>query len=599
MSYINLRRRMVNKPVISQTSSMVDVSQDSDTSAPLLRVYAFGAFRLDWQVPPFTAVDIWKSRTSARTLFKLLLCAPGRQASRSQLAGILWPETDEDKARESLRSASKVLRKVLRAASGEELLENRNNSTVLKLAEQSSLWVDADAFEDLISLAGRAVTPDEALALWQQAKTLLRGEFLADDLGSEWIGNRWIKMRRQALRMARCRMIHHLADIYVQGGQFNLAEEVLAQHIIRFPTDQDALYRLLLLLERQGCFEEAHLLYERTRRILEAAGKQPAKHVSTHYEQLRNVANAQERPANYALLTGVPEIPLLLEYAKERVAGDRLQPPQAPTEYTSNGPTPELFNLAIEMLWLVQQQQSWSCNELLSSIELALGRSDGMSPLALSRRQALALFVNLPAGLLGMMELGKHIATEEVLFLCGNVPPRLLGPVLARSIAGSGKGTSNLLLTIAPSCARVLTFWKKCGPPCISNASDRLASCPGAGRFWDIARTLQARVSLRRTRRRSQPAGGITHPAGQYPVLPQASCPNLTDLSGSAPVYSGSISPATRAHLLRAGICPGHAWAKTRGAALARTCPGDLPGTARRRPGLSLHLYESLHPVLE
>src|SRR2546430_6615412 len=50
-----------------------------------------------------TTEDLWKSRTSARTLFKLLLCAPDRQASRSQLAGILWPETDEDKARESLR----------------------------------------------------------------------------------------------------------------------------------------------------------------------------------------------------------------------------------------------------------------------------------------------------------------------------------------------------------------------------------------------------------------------------------------------------------------------------------------------------------------
>src|SRR5258708_937761 len=86
MSYIDLRRSMVNKPVISQTSIIVDMSQGSDTSAPLLRVSTFGAFRLDWQVPPFTTEDVWKSRTSARTLFKLLLCAPGRQASRSQLA---------------------------------------------------------------------------------------------------------------------------------------------------------------------------------------------------------------------------------------------------------------------------------------------------------------------------------------------------------------------------------------------------------------------------------------------------------------------------------------------------------------------------------
>ena len=283
----------MNKPVISQTSSMVDVSQSVDAHAPLLRVYTFGPFRLDWQVPPFTTEDVWKSRTSARTLFKLLLCAPGRQASRSQLAGMLWPETDEDKARESLRSASKVLRKVLQTAGGEELLEQRNQSTILKLAEQSHLWIDADAFEDLVSQAGQAMAPDEALALWQQAKALLRGEFLADDQGSEWMQHRWIKMRQQALRMARGRMVRHLADLYLQRGQVSLAEEVLQQHMLRFPTDQDALYLLLSLLEQQGCLEEARLLYERAKRTLEALGKQPAQHVRTRYERLRASITSQ------------------------------------------------------------------------------------------------------------------------------------------------------------------------------------------------------------------------------------------------------------------------------------------------------------------
>src|SRR6266852_959867 len=272
---------------MSQTSSMVGVSQSVDAPAPLLRVYTFGGFHLAWKAPPFTTEDVWKSRTSARTLFKLLLCAPGRQASRSQLAGILWPETVEDKARESLRSASKVLRKVLQTARGEELLEQRNQSAILKLAEQSRLWVDADAFEDLVSQAGQATTPDEALALWQQAKALLRGEFLVDDQGSEWMRHRWIKMRQQALRMARGRMVRHLADLYLQRGQVSLAEEVLQQHLLRFPTDQDALYLLLALLEQQGCLEEARLLYERAKRTLEALGKQPAQHVRTRYERLQ------------------------------------------------------------------------------------------------------------------------------------------------------------------------------------------------------------------------------------------------------------------------------------------------------------------------
>ena len=256
---------------------------------PLVRFTSTGRCLL------FTTEELWKSRTSARTLFKLLLCAPGRQASRSQLAGILWPETDEDKARESLRSACKVLRKVLRTASGEELLEQRNQNTILKLAEQSRLWVDADAFEELISQAGRATTPDEALALWQQAKALLHGEFLADDQGSEWMRHRWIKMRQQALRMARGRMVRHLADLYLQRGQVSLAEEVLEQHIIRFPTDQDALYRLLLLLEQQGCLEEACVLYKRTSYTLEAVGKQPAAHVRACYERLQKAMLAGER----------------------------------------------------------------------------------------------------------------------------------------------------------------------------------------------------------------------------------------------------------------------------------------------------------------
>ena len=237
-------RSTVNRPAINQTSRAVEGSRSLDAQTPLLRVYTFGAFRFAWQVPPCTTEDLWKSRTSARTLFKVLLCAPGRQASRSQLAGILWPETDEDKARESLRSASKVLH----TASGEDLLENRNTHAILGLAEQSRLWVDADAFLEVTSQASRATAPEEALALWQQAQDLLHGEFLADDLGCEWMRHRWIKLRQQTLRMARSRMVRHLADLYLQQGQVSLAEEALEAHLTRFPTDQDALYRLLVLL---------------------------------------------------------------------------------------------------------------------------------------------------------------------------------------------------------------------------------------------------------------------------------------------------------------------------------------------------------------
>src|SRR5947209_6180314 len=276
------------------------VGKGQESPLPLLRVSLFGEFELAWQVPSGMGEAAWESRTSARALFKLLLCAPGRQATKSALAGILWPETDEEKARESLRSACKVLRKVLRTADSEELLEQRNNGEILKLAGQLRLWVDADAFDDLVAQASRTTVPEEALVLWQQAKAILRGELLADDQDVEWVGHRWVKQRRQVLWMGRCRMIRHLADLYIQRGQIDLAEETLEQHIARFPSDQDALYRLLVLLGQQQCFEQACMLYERTKRTLEATGKQPAKHVRTYYEHLQRAEHTQEHQDTHA-----------------------------------------------------------------------------------------------------------------------------------------------------------------------------------------------------------------------------------------------------------------------------------------------------------
>src|SRR5258708_13932454 len=144
--------------MIREMKSTKGAARDMQASStPLLRVYTFGTFQLAWHEAPLTEAAAWDSRTSARALFKLLLCAPGRQAPKSVLAGILWPETDEERARESLRSACKVLRKVLRTASGEELLELRTTDGTLRLAEQPRLWVAPDAFEAVVSQASRAV----------------------------------------------------------------------------------------------------------------------------------------------------------------------------------------------------------------------------------------------------------------------------------------------------------------------------------------------------------------------------------------------------------------------------------------------------------
>lgn len=257
---------------------------------PVLRLYLIGAFQLVGQGPTVLPQSLLNSRSSARTVLKLLACAPGRQATRSQIAGILWPETDEERARDSLRSAWAFLRRVLRTVHAEDVLQLRNKGDVLQLVDQSRLWIDADAFEGLVAQADRADSEETVLALGEEAYRLLRGEFLADDQSAEWTTHRLVKKRRQLLWMTRSRLTRQLSDLYVQRGQIRLAEEVLEAQLTHFPTDQDALYRLLVLLERQGSFEQATILYERARRTLEVSGKTPARHVQACYERLQRTA---------------------------------------------------------------------------------------------------------------------------------------------------------------------------------------------------------------------------------------------------------------------------------------------------------------------
>jgi DNA-binding SARP family transcriptional activator len=250
-----------------------------EESMPLLRVSLFQGGRLEWREPSSERENAWKSHTIARAIFLLLLCAPNRQLLRGKLLNIFWGEKEEEKARESLRSMLKGLRAMLALPHGEEMLETTHNGEVLKLKGQEVIWVDADAFEALVQQASRETDSHRALSLWQEAHGLLRGDFLAEDVLQEWVNNRVIKVRRQAVQAARRRMVRSLADLYIQLGQNAQAEELLSQHVIRFPTDQDALYRLMKLLIKAECFDEAQSYYEQAKAVLAAHGKQPAEHL--------------------------------------------------------------------------------------------------------------------------------------------------------------------------------------------------------------------------------------------------------------------------------------------------------------------------------
>jgi DNA-binding SARP family transcriptional activator/urease gamma subunit len=276
---------------------------------PAIRIYTCGEFALERLIPSSVSpVDLpqykpvprgeWSHRGPAITMLKVLLCSDDRRASRDMLIEEIWPgkrgsaiNTDH-----ALHSAASVLRTILRTAGGKSLLLNTSGSdgSGYKLADQQQLWTDMDAFESYISEAVEAVRlGHDALPLWEAAYQLAQRPFLPDDLYSSWS-----QERREILKGNRRLCVYRLAVLYSERDRKDEAEVLLRGLWAANPTNEDALCRLMVLLEEQARDQEALLLYERTERALDEERRRPAQQTKELAERIRN------RPLSLA--TGTP-----------------------------------------------------------------------------------------------------------------------------------------------------------------------------------------------------------------------------------------------------------------------------------------------------
>src|SRR5258708_8199810 len=217
----------------------------------------------------------WSNRGPAMALLKVLLCRANRRASRDELIEAIWPVHGEINATHALESAVSVLRRhILRTGEvGSLLLTLRSGGeTILKLAGQQRLWVDADALLSLVSQALRAECQGQnPLPLLEEAHALARGQFLEDDLYAAWA-----QPRRHTINGARHRVLFKLVDLYLEDERVGLAEELLFAALEEDPTDEDALCRLMVLLVEQERRQEALQLYQYTEDVLQEEQAEPA-----------------------------------------------------------------------------------------------------------------------------------------------------------------------------------------------------------------------------------------------------------------------------------------------------------------------------------
>ncbi len=142
-----------------QLPSPVQRSEQEQEKATI-RIYTLGQFRLERRSSPsdsewHTVTESAWQHQRVRALLGCLLTYPGRKLGREQIMDYLWPDLDFDTAASRLDRSVYSLRQLFEPSRGKIatsplLLTERE---VLVLADQSQVWVDADAFEHLLTQA--------------------------------------------------------------------------------------------------------------------------------------------------------------------------------------------------------------------------------------------------------------------------------------------------------------------------------------------------------------------------------------------------------------------------------------------------------------
>jgi DNA-binding SARP family transcriptional activator/DNA-binding NarL/FixJ family response regulator len=257
------------------------------SSLPILRIYLLGQFKVEHQIDgEWQVIDNRKwHRRRVRALLGCLLSSPGRRLGREQVMDSLWPDLEVEIASNRLNGAVHELRQILepniaRPAASQLLRLERD---VLQLADQHSLWVDADAFEALLKEAYATDDMVEAEHLMEQAEALYKGSYLLEELYSEWATR-----RRDVLQRRWIGLLLNMARLRAQRGALSSAVELLDRLRTAEPTNETALQHLMIVLTHMDRRGEAIQTYRQYAEMLKREYEsEPLLETRSLYEMLR------------------------------------------------------------------------------------------------------------------------------------------------------------------------------------------------------------------------------------------------------------------------------------------------------------------------
>lgn len=216
------------------------------------------------------------------------LADTGERHSRQALAGLLWSESTEDRARNSLRVALSTLRKTF----PHHLDITRQTVTFQKEApHRLDVHELAAALRD-VGVAAATTGEDEAIL--RHLLALYRGDFLETLATGEGPFDEWAAERRTAWQGQMRRALDTLSGRLLEAHAYETAVDALLPWLQIAPWQETAHRRLMLAYGRLGRYDAALRQYEQCRRALaEELGVEPAPETLTLYQRLLAAQRAQ------------------------------------------------------------------------------------------------------------------------------------------------------------------------------------------------------------------------------------------------------------------------------------------------------------------
>ena len=243
-----------------------------------LEVRLLGKFEVSSDGKPITI-----AARPAQSLFAFLIVNAGTAHRREKLAGILWPDSLEETARDNLRHALWRLRKALQSVSAASYLQA--NDLTITFATSDAYWLDIAQLEKL----NESTSADELIAVLSNYQGGLLPGFYEE----------WVVLEREHLNSM---FEHHMARLMSLLQDEKRWLDVLdwGERWIKLGQKPEPAYRALMRAHgAKGDMSKVAATYERCVKSLREFRMEPSEQTKELYDNLKS---GKETPKSVSIM---------------------------------------------------------------------------------------------------------------------------------------------------------------------------------------------------------------------------------------------------------------------------------------------------------